>query len=95
MAQKEAQITTLHPHGKKGANISKEKYELIKSEILAELEAGPKRYTPIADAIAQRIEDQFDGRVYWYVTTVKLDLEARGLLRRVTINGMILLELVK
>ncbi len=29
------------------------------------------------------MQDSFDGSVMWYYTTVKLDLEARGEIRRV------------
>ena len=29
------------------------------------------------------LADRFDGSVTWYVTTVKLDLEARGVIERI------------
>jgi hypothetical protein len=33
-------------------------------------------------AIAKKLPD-FDGSISWYTTTIKLDLEARGLIERV------------
>ena len=35
-------------------------------------------------AVEKEVNGNFEGSVTWYVTTVKLDLEARGLIKRVT-----------
>ena len=40
-------------------------------------------FSELTDAVGQRIGDVFDGSVGWYVTSVKLDLEARGVLERI------------
>lgn len=77
-----AKILTLHPDpGKSGVNIDQEKYELFKSAILARLKlAGDQTFTDLAKCLEEDLTG-FDGSVAWYTVTVKLDLEARGLLR--------------
>jgi hypothetical protein len=84
----EEKILTLHPDGKQGVNISKEKYETIRQAILSIL--GEQRETLFKDLAAEverNLEKDFDGSISWYVTTVKLDLEARGLIFRVPKNS--------
>ena len=81
MAEK---IMTLHPAGKQGVNIDKRKYDMVRQEIEEALQAQPgATFSELTDAVGQRIGDVFDGSVGWYVTSVKLDLEARGVLERV------------
>ena len=77
-------ILTLHPDEKQGVNISKEKYETIRQAILSIL--GEQRETLFKDlpsGVERKLERDFDGSISWYVVTVKLDLEARGLIIRV------------
>lgn len=77
-------IMTLHPQGKQGVNIDKSKYDTIRQAIEETLHAQPEAtFSELTAAVDRRIGDAFDGSVNWYVTTVKLDLEARGLLARV------------
>lgn len=77
-------IMTLHPEGKAGVNIDRDKYELIRETILGLLRArGEIAFKELAPEVGKLIGDQFEGSVSWYVTTVKLDLEARGQLARV------------
>ncbi len=77
-------ILTLHPEGKQGVKISKKKYEQIKNAILLVLrERGEIAFKDLPDAVAQKLDGVFEGSIIWYVVTVKLDLEARGLLVRV------------
>ena len=81
MAEK---IMTLHPAGKQGVNIDKRKYDMVRQAVEEALQAQPgATYSELTDAVGQRIGDVFDGSVGWYVTSVKLDLEARGVLERV------------
>ncbi len=83
MAQEE-KILTLHPSGKKGTNISLEKYSAIRREILAVLrEKQVISFEDMCDIIIDRLQPTFDGKVIWYVVTVKLDLEARKIIERV------------
>ena len=78
------QIRTLHPEKKQGVNISKEKYEIIRKAILSTLHAQKEMtFMRLTHAVEKEVDGQFDGSVSWYVTTVKLDLEARGEVKRV------------
>lgn len=75
---------TLHPEGKQGVNLDKKKYAQIKRAILRVLrERGEVAFKALPDAVAEKIAGAFAGSVIWYVVTVKLDLEARGLIERV------------
>ncbi len=77
-------IMTLHPAGKQGVNIDKAKYDVIKDAVLGQLaQAGELTFTGLTDAVNAQLGDSFDGSVSWYVITVKLDLEARGLIERI------------
>lgn len=76
-------IQTLHPQGKRGVNIDKDKYETIREAILNVLEPVDEiAFRALPPAVAKQLPE-FDGSVSWYTTTVKLDLEARGLIERV------------
>ena len=77
-------IMTLHPEGKNGVNIDKQKYDMVKGailDILQEHEVHP--FTGLADEVARRLGDSFEGSFGWYTTSVKLDLEARGMIERI------------
>ena len=80
-----SRILTQHPDpAKRGTNISKEKYDSIRQAILASIrEHGEITFQDLNRAVHDRVQDRFEGSVTWYVTTVKLDLEARGLIQRV------------
>lgn len=78
-------IRTLHPEKKQGVNISREKYEIIRKAILSTLHTQKEMtFMNLSRAVEKQVNGNFDGSVMWYVTTVKLDLEARGILKRVT-----------
>ena len=84
MAKKEEKILTLHPAGKKGTNISLAKYNQIKDAILEVLENEDEiSYEDLSDRLIEEMQDTFDGKVIWYVVSVKLDLEARGIIERI------------
>ncbi len=77
-------IRTLHPEKKQGVNISREKYEVICQAILTALRAQKEMtFMNLSRAVEKEVNGNFEGSVTWYVTTVKLDLEARGLVKRV------------
>ena len=84
----EARILTLHPkEGKSGVNISKQKYDVIRESILESLDAhGVITFKDLAADVHQKLEGKFDGSITWYVTTIKLDLEARGIIERISQN---------
>ncbi len=80
---KEAVIQTLHPEsGKKNKVIALAKYELVKSAILEILQSRQLSHTELMEAIHERVSDTLSGNAQWYGETVKLDLEARGLIQR-------------
>jgi hypothetical protein len=77
-------IRTLHPEKKQGVNISREKYDIIRKAIFSVLKANKEiTFTKLSNAVEKQLDNKFEGSVTWYVTTVKLDLEARGEVKRV------------
>jgi hypothetical protein len=80
----EERILTLHPDGKQGVNISRAKYDQIRKAILdAIAAAGELPFKELPKAVEMNLDAPFDGSLSWYVTTVKLDLEARDLIERI------------
>jgi hypothetical protein len=89
-------IRTLHPEKKQGVKISKEKYEIIRKAILSTLtEKKEISFMNLSRAVEKEVNGTFDGSVMWYVTTVKLDLEARGEVKRVPNSRPQLVKLAK
>ena len=81
-------IMTLHPEGKSGTNIDRQKYDLVRVAILDAIhEFGDIAFKDLENAVTQRLPDTFNGSIGWYTTTVKLDLEARGLIERLPERG--------
>jgi hypothetical protein len=79
---------------KQGVRIERKKYDLIRAVILGNLrEYGPMTFTQLGELLEEQLREEFDGSVMWYYTTVKLDLEARGELRRVPKSRPQLVEL--
>ncbi len=77
-------IKTLHPEKKQGVNISRDKYDIIRKAIMSELRSNKEMtFMKLSRAVEKEVRGKFDGSVMWYVTTVKLDLEARGEVKRV------------
>ena len=78
-------IQTLHPQaGKKGVNIDLAKYERIRDYLLQHIKKeGEITYQELNNRAVTALSPTFKGKVGWYVVTVKLDLEARGIIERV------------
>jgi hypothetical protein len=77
-------ILTLHPQGKKGVRIDLDKYELIKANILNLISLyGPMTFTDLLEKMNNELMQNFEGSISWYFISVKLDLEARGILERI------------
>lgn len=76
-------IMTLHPMlGKTGIDISKQKYDLLRDTITEIVRThGQITFTDLLNEARQKLAAEFDDTVSWYTTTVKLDLEARHILR--------------
>ena len=74
-------ILTRHPEDKQGVNIRRDKYEQMRAAIKAVLWDGePLSFGALNQAVSQELQGEFDGSISWYFTTVKLDLEARGVI---------------
>ncbi len=73
--------------GRDDGTIATDKYDAMKSALLAVIPRGAEG-VPFR-GLADRVKPHLDASVFegasigWYTTTVKLDLEARGLLERV------------
>jgi len=80
----EEKFLTLHPQGKKGVNILKRRYDFIKDYILKTVKKhGEMEYQELSDMAIRDLSKDFDGKVVWYIVSVKLDLEARGIIERI------------
>jgi len=84
-AKAEEKIQTLHPNKTKtNKRISLSKYNQIKDAILGILARGELAHTELMELLYQQVKDGFEGGVQWYGETVKLDLEARNIIKRTT-----------
>ncbi len=80
----EEKIMTLHPKGKNGVHILRRRYDQIAEYLLKVIERRKQiSYAELDDLAVAELTDKFDGKVSWYVVTVKLDLEARGIIKRI------------
>ncbi len=76
-------ILTLHPQNKQGVNIDRGKYDEIRGAILEAIgENEGITFGELTTAVGEKCPN-FDGSIGWYTTSVKLDLEARGLIERI------------
>lgn len=86
---------TIHPDPvKQGVRIDKVKYDLVRSAIIERLQMhGSMTFQQLGWALEDDLGGRLDGSVMWYYTTIKLDLEARGEIRRVPNSKPQLIEL--
>ncbi|MEL6674717.1 MAG: hypothetical protein AAFR61_21085 [Bacteroidota bacterium] len=93
----ENRILTLHPEGKEGVNILQDKYDQVKDVVLELFNAhdGEITFKELTRLGSIALAENFDGKPMWYLTTVKLDLEARGMIQRVPKKSPQLLRLAK
>lgn len=76
-------IQTLHPiPGKTNKLISLYKYTVIRENLLSILQNNELTHTELMEELYTRVKDTLEGGVQWYGETVKLDLEARGIIIR-------------
>ena len=83
--EKEEKIQLKHPQGKKSVSISKDKYDLLTTEILKCLSKKESTFSEITTTVAQNLKTRkvkFDGSLKWYLEWVKLDLEAQQIITR-------------
>ena len=83
----ETRIQLKHPRGKKPVSMSKEKYDLLKAGLLKYLSRkGDATFSEISSAIEKDFKakkQKFRGSIPWHLEWVKLDLEARKIIKRV------------
>lgn len=82
----EEKILTLHPEGKQGVNIRRKLYDQVANVIIEVMEdgGGEMTFQQLSKAAKEILKAaDFEGKPMWYITTVKLDLEARDILERV------------
>lgn len=84
-------IDALHPDpAKQSTRMQAARYHAMRTALLAVIpaEAPGVRFTELAERVRPLLGDALgDGSIQWTVTTVKLDLEARGLIERVSGRG--------
>jgi hypothetical protein len=80
----EEKIMTLNHDGKKGVNISKDKYDTMKDAIIAVI-TKEKQVTlsELGAQVERELTYSFDGKIGWYLMAVKLDLEVRGIIAKI------------
>lgn len=78
-------IIVLNPDpNKQGVQIDRAKYDYIKGIIIEHMKKVEDiGFSELMDILRINYQNEFDGSINWYYTTVKLDLEARGIIERV------------
>ncbi len=79
----EEKVLTLHPQGKKGVNIAKDKYDVMRETITVVLKAKSLSHDELTGAVEKALKGKFSGAIPWYMESVKLDLEARKVIERI------------
>lgn len=87
MSRDADRVLTLHPEGKQGVRIDRTKYDAMVAALCAVIpgEEPGARFSDLSALVRPHLPASSFGAgvsVSWYVTTVKLDLEARGVVRR-------------
>jgi len=78
----EEKILTKHPLGKSGKNIVRKEYDTIKKGILTVLGRSELTHTELMNRLNKNLKGKFSKNASWYGETVKLDLEARKIIKR-------------
>ena len=74
-------IMTLHPDpAKQGVNMDRQKYDYVYEHVLAIIEEYQSLTPKDLFEHMQQFQDGFDGKIGWYTESLKLDLEARGVI---------------
>ncbi|HZG70474.1 MAG TPA: hypothetical protein VEY51_02975 [Chondromyces sp.] len=78
-------IQLLNPGpSKKGAVIDQHKYEIVKETILDIIkERGTITFKELMEEVTHQLHNNFEGSPSWYCTAVKLDLEAKKVIKRI------------
>jgi hypothetical protein len=77
-------ILTQHPEGKKGVCISRTDYRLVSEAILSVLQQFEKlTLNELIDQVQRSVSLSLSNNIAWRILVVKLDLEAKGLIKTV------------
>jgi hypothetical protein len=80
-------IQLKHPRGKNAIAMSKDKYDLLKPQVLKLLRTRKAAtFGEISIAVQKDLRKngtEFQGSIPWHLEWIKLDLEARKLIKRV------------
>jgi hypothetical protein len=82
----ETKIQLLHPEGKNAFKIDAGKYEVMSNAIshcLIKQTLTHKEMLEAINAYFKKTKIEFYGSVEWYMESVKLDLEARKIVKRI------------
>jgi hypothetical protein len=95
MASDELFLTVQPEPAKQGIRIDKTKYEAVHESILQNLQRyGSLTFTQLGALVEEDLRDTIASSILWYYTTVKLDMEAQGEIRRVPNSRPQLIEVV-
>jgi hypothetical protein len=77
-------IHARHPDpDKQGVNISKTKYAEMRTAIETALSKNDElTFIELTSMVRSELDVNFEGSIEWYLVTVKLDMEAEGVLER-------------
>ena len=80
----EVKILTLNLDGKKGVNILKSRYDMMKISIINALKVHKElTLSELNSIVEEDLKEKFDGKIGWYLMAIKLDLEVREIIARV------------
>lgn len=94
----EDKIQLSHPAGKHAIKIDKQRYQLLKDALIKGLSGGALTHKELYQAVTnefKRHNISFEGSVEWYMESVKLDLEAKSIIRRIKEKSKLKFELIK
>ena len=95
MASDELFLTVQPELANQDVRLDKATYNAVHEAILNNLrQYGPMTFTQLGALIEEELHSTFTGSVLWYCTTVKLDMEARGEIRRVPNSRPQMIEIV-
>lgn len=90
-------IQLKHPAGKHAVRIDADKYEILRDAILVCLNKKLLTHTELNDSVLAHMKKKkisFEGSIPWYLESVKLHLEAIGMVERVKEGGKLKFKLL-
>jgi hypothetical protein len=95
MASDELYLTVQPELANQGVRIDQAKYDAVHAAIFENLrEYGPMTFTQLGALVEEQLQTTFTGSIMWYYTAIKLDMEARGEIRRVPNSRPQVIEVV-